>query len=255
MDFTLQKYRKLIIHLIRSGYTFYKFSDVYSRDKLNVPHVILRHDVDRLPFRAMKMAEVEAELAVVSTYFFRIKPVSFNKDVIKYILNRGHEIGYHYEELSDTKGNFELAWQMFQKNIKQFNQIVKIKTIAMHGRPFSRWDNRELWDKYDYKLLGVELEAYKDISWNRYLYFTDVGRSWNSKSNLRDKTCNNDLKNHTVSLIKTTDDLIKYINNKKNLNFVISTHPERWTDNKLGWIQVYLTDFIINITKRIIKLF
>jgi len=250
LDFTFDKYTELLFVLKRKKYVFYTFKDVAFSDKLYTPHVILRHDVDRLPFRALKLARLEYELGISSTYFFRIKSVSFNENIIGQILKFRHEIGYHYEELSDTRGNLDLAWQLFQKNIKKFDKFGGITSIAMHGKPFSKWNNQNLWNKYDYKKLGIKIEVYRDIPWDNYLYFTDVGRCWNSKNNIRDRI--GFQTNLNIYWIKTTDDLIEYITQSCH-NLIISTHPERWTDNKIGWLQVIFTDSLVNLLKKLIR--
>ena len=250
LDFTFEKYRQLINILKERRYAFYTFKDiVVNNTNLKSPHVILRHDVDRLPMRALKLARLEYILKIKSTYFFRSKPISFDEKIIKRIVDWGHEIGYHYEDFSGAKGNKVLAWKSFKNNLAKFNKFGKIVSIAMHGSPLSKWDNRILWDYYDYRELGVKIEAYKDIPWDNYIYFTDVGRSWDSKDNLRDR-----VKGfiYTNKKIKTTDELIDYICNSDH-NFIISTHPERWTDNKIGWLQVLITDTCLNFIKKIYR--
>ncbi len=251
LDFTFSKYKELIISLINNGYNFYTFKDYINANIPPGPHIILRHDVDRMPARALRLAKLEHELKVMSTYFFRRKSVSLHKEIIIRIQEFGHEVGYHYEELSDAKGNYKLAWQLFQENIKKFDVFGGVKSIAMHGRPFSRWDNRDLWKKHDYRKIGIQIEVYKDVAWENYLYFTDVGRCWNSKSNIRDRVVGS-LKGNLNNHPEGTTDLIKYIN-QSNKNIIISTHPERWTDNTAEWLQVLATDWSIDLIKKIIK--
>jgi hypothetical protein len=252
LDFTFSKYEELIHALLNNQYAFYTFEHTVDNQNLQRPYVILRHDVDRMPARALNLAKLEYELGVVSTYFFRIKPLSFNKDIITHIKKQGHEIGYHYEELCDTKGDFERAWQLFKMNIKRFEEVGAVKSIAMHGRPFTQWDNRDLWNHYDYKEVGILMEAYRDIDWNDCLYFSDVGRCWNSKNNVRDKIKSSQQNNVEV-FPSNTDDLIHYIN-RGRMNLVISTHPERWSHNTLEWLQVFVTDRSINVLKRVMTL-
>lgn len=43
--------------------------------------VILRHDVDRLPGNALKMARLEHEMGVQATYYFRAVSVSWDKTI------------------------------------------------------------------------------------------------------------------------------------------------------------------------------
>ena len=58
----------------------------------------------------------------------------------------------------------------------------------MHGSPLSKWDNRDLWKRYDYRDFGIIAEPYFDVDFNEVLYLTDTGRRWNnSKASVRDK--------------------------------------------------------------------
>ncbi len=250
MDFTHNTYRRLLETLQDQGYTFLTFRELArSNGSIGAPYVLLRHDVDRMPGRSQALAELESQEGVQSTYFFRTKPVSFSEAVIARIQALGHEIGYHYETLSDAKGDMELAWQLFAQEVKKFQRFGGVESIAMHGRPFSPWDNRALWERFDYRSLGIRLEAYVDIDWSQFLYLTDTGRSWNGKDNFRDHASGTP-KLHDIHTIK---DIIKIIRGERP-NLIISTHPERWTGSVAGWLQVLITDSAINILKRTLKL-
>ena len=66
--------------------------------------------------------------------------------------------------------------------------LSHVKTICMHGSPLSKWDNRDLWKKYDYRDFGIIAEPYFDLDFDEVFYLTDTGRSWNnSKASVRDK--------------------------------------------------------------------
>lgn len=97
MDFTINTYKVLLQALLAADYSFLTFEQ-FITDPLNKV-VILRHDVDKLPRNALKMARLEREMGVVSTYYFRAGPVSFDPQVMEEITGMGHEIGYHYENV------------------------------------------------------------------------------------------------------------------------------------------------------------
>ncbi len=250
-DFTHLMYEKLIMTLKRGGYWFYRFMDYTGDSRLNDPHVILRHDVDRFPKRALKLARLENRLNVTSSYFFRIKRIAFHEQVIEKIHEMGHEIGYHYEELSEAKGDFRMAWRLFQKNKKKFDQFGGVTSIAMHGRPFSKWNNQDLWKYCNYHDVGILLDVYQDMDWQDYIYFTDTGRSWNSLENRRDRIPSGHLE--SIPDIRITDALASFVESYRG-KMVISTHPERWSDNLISWIQCLLQDRLINETKRLLIL-
>ena len=147
-DFTLKKYEELCLALLDSGYTpLAVYSYLKGQKNKNNKLVVLRHDIDRKCGNALRMAELEHELGIQSTYYFRV-PYTFKPEMIVKIL--GHEVGYHYEVLSKAKGDYEKAVELFEQELNEFRKIVDVKTIGMHGSPLSRYDNRDLWKRYDF---------------------------------------------------------------------------------------------------------
>jgi len=65
----------------------------------NIKLVVLRHDIDGKLGNALRMAELEHELGIQSTYYFGF-PYTFKPEIIGKIQALGHEVGYHYEVLS-----------------------------------------------------------------------------------------------------------------------------------------------------------
>ncbi|GAJ01979.1 unnamed protein product, partial [marine sediment metagenome] len=101
IDFTLEKYEELL-QTLEDFRIFTVLSYLEERPKSNF--VILRHDVDRKPLNALRMAELENRRGIKSTYYFRSVKGVFNPKIIRKIHGLGHEVGYHYETLSKTKG-------------------------------------------------------------------------------------------------------------------------------------------------------
>jgi len=241
-DFTIQAYTELLLSLKQSSYSFQTFKDflINPLDKV----VILRHDVDRLPKNALKIAEIEKNLDIKATYYFRIVPSVFKPKIIKQIYEMGHEIGYHYEELSFVQGNIDQAYELFITNLQKIREIVPVETICMHGSPLSRWDSKKIWGKYNYKEVGIIGEPYLDIDWSEVLYLTDTGRSWNGKNfNVRDK-----VKTQYQYNFRTTNEIIKNVNNLPD-KIMINTHPERWNDSIILWLWYSIFQNFKNIIK------
>ncbi|MFH0865401.1 MAG: hypothetical protein V1904_04370, partial [Bacteroidota bacterium] len=131
MDFTISQYKELLEALTDAGYNFSTFFDFISSGK--IPVAILRHDVDKKPRHALKLAQIEHNTGILSSYYFRILPCSFDPGVIRAIASMGHEIGYHYEDFSLSYGNAEEAIQTFQTHLNKLKEIAEVKTICMHG--------------------------------------------------------------------------------------------------------------------------
>lgn len=245
MDFTIKKYRQLLISLQKEGYEFITF-EAYCLGKRRPKFVILRHDVDEMAGNALKIAEVESQLGIISTFFFRIVKQSNKPEVIREIINMGHQIGYHYEDLATTNGDKELAYANFQKNLAYFREFAPIKTICMHGSSTSEFDNRSLWKTYDYRDDGIVGEPYFSIDFNEVFYLTDTGYCWDGyKTAVRDTAPNNfNLSFHT------TDDIIQAITEGKLPAQVMILAHTLWTDNLLKWLFIFFREKIRNSIKR-----
>lgn len=246
MDFTLTQYRKLLVGLKSSEHHFFRFDEFV---ELSVPpgnSVVLRHDVDRSPINALKMAQLESELGIKATYYFRHMPNTFKPRIIKAIAEMGHEIGFHYESLSKTRGNLEQAYALFQKELNDLRAIAPIKTICMHGRPLLPYDNRDLWKAYDFKSLGLIAEPYLSIDYAKVQYFTDTGRSWSGdRFNLRDRVNHQDDKPR----VSTTDELLDWLGSNQAKPVIVQTHPERWSYSVSSFAVGFARDWAVNFVK------
>jgi hypothetical protein len=246
-DFNLNIYKRLIQSLESKEYIFQTMQ--MSIDNPLEKCIVLRHDVDRKPDNSLRMAKLENKFGIKATYYFRTILQTFKPEIIREISKLGHEIGYHYESLAETNGNYELAIKDFETNLEKLREIVQIKNIAMHGRPTSKWDSRKLWEKYDYKSYEIVSEPYFDISFNEVQYITDAGRTWdNARVNLRDKVdspFNNNFKH--------TEDILKALNmNKLSNQIMFNIHPEHWADSAVEWWKIWLIRKVKNKIKKIV---
>jgi hypothetical protein len=250
-DFTLNKYKELCETLLSSGYAISNV-DNYLNKKNKQNSLILRHDVDVSSLKyPVRMAELEYDLGIKSTYYFRFVGGVFNPKIIRRIRDLGHEIGYHYEVLSKANGDYEKAVELFEKELNEFRKIIDVKTISMHGSPLSKYDNRDLWKRYDFKEFGIVGEAYLSISSKDINYFSDTGRSWNWKNKMRDFMIDNNNDKELIG-VNTTDELINLIKSGRAKRLYILAHPERWTSNKSEWIFSYTKDSVFNVGKKVL---
>lgn len=251
MDFTINKYKELVSALKDAGYEFVTYAE-YAEGRRADKLIVMRHDVDKLVERARQLAEVENDMGVRASYYFREKFIDDDSDEIRYIESLGHEVGYHYEDFVMEKGDVDKAYAMFVRNIEKMRQVADVKTITMHGSPMSRFDSKDMWRVYDYKKLGLIGEPQFDVDWDEMFYLTDTGRSWNGV-NRRDKVV--DFKSVWEAkgwVYKTTDDVIKAVREgifPKQL--MMTTHPQRWADNMCEWIKEFVMQGIKNLVKKI----
>ena len=249
LDFSLKKLKKLYTAILSNNYQIVTFSD-YLKGISRNQVVILRHDIDRSVENALNIAHLEKEMNIHASYYFRYTKAVYNPLIIKEISHLGHEVGYHYEVLAKTGGNQEKAFELFQEELNHFREHVDIKTICMHGSPFSVWDSRKLWDTYNYKDLGLLGEPYFDVSFSRAAYITDTGRKWNSsKSNIRDQVKTS----FNVKFKNTNEIIAAFQNNQLPGIIMINIHPQRWNDSYILWVKELILQNSKNIVKFILK--
>jgi len=302
-DFTFTIYKKLLSELLAEEYEFLTFCDFIQTQDKNRKKTILRHDVDKKIENALEIAQIENEMGIKSSFYFRYSKAVFDPEIIEKISNLEHEIGYHYENLSvvargkrqgasgqkeeerrqkieyrrkniEEKNNelknhiYERAIEDFKNNLEKFRKLYPVKTISMHGSPLSRWDNRKLWEKYDYRDFGIIGEPYFDVDFDEVLYLTDTGRRWDGgRFNVRDKaqgerqeargkielkhpnTQNFTLK--TEHSFHSTFDIIRaaeegWLPDKMMINL----HPQRWNDKFIPWVWELVSQNTKNLIKR-----
>ena len=244
MDFTLSIYKELLESLISQNFQFQTYQEFINNPAAKT--IVLRHDVDLKPFNSLKFAKIQSSLGIKGVYYFRAVPESWNEKVIREIAAMGHEIGYHYECLTTSKGNLEQAIRDFDKNLEALRKLAPVCTICMHGSPLSRFDSKDIWKKYSYRERGIIGEPYFDMDFNRTLYLTDTGRRWDGdKVSVRDKV------NSGLSFsFHSTRDIIRAARAGKLPDSVMFTfHPQRWNDNFSKWTSELLLQNVKNAIK------
>jgi hypothetical protein len=97
-DFTESNYQN-ILDLIKKNYNTIFFSDHKKPGK----NLLLRHDVDFSIHRAYRLAQIESENNVYSTFFLLIHSPYYSifeeelYELISQIIDLGHEIGLHFD--------------------------------------------------------------------------------------------------------------------------------------------------------------
>jgi len=139
-NFSYSNYEFMIQKFIDSGYSFEFFGDAEKNINENKSFVLLRHDIDMSIEKALKIAEIEKNLGVKSTYFFLLRNDFYNifskraTNLIKKILSFGHELGLHFDtdsyvDLDINKINFECKKEALILG-NWFNK--KVNTISFH---------------------------------------------------------------------------------------------------------------------------
>ena len=252
MDFTLSQYQQLLNALQNQCYSFQRFAVYVRSPKPNT--IILRHDVDKLPQNSLRFARIQARIGIKGTYYFRAVPESWDEDVIKEIEALGHEVGYHYENMDICNGNIDKAWDDFRYNLDKLRKLVSVNTICMHGSPRSKFDNKIIWDEYDYKSVSLIGEPYYDIDFDKVFYLTDTGRRWDGwRTSVRDKVPQQEDWIKKGLVFHSTNDIIEAVNNGNLPNQIMFTfHPQRWHDKTFPWLKELIIQNAKNQVKKLL---
>lgn len=146
-------------------------------DNTNIPLLILRHDIDMDLEAALKMALIERDLGVQSTYFFMVSCQLYNvfsskgAEQVRQILAAGHNFGLHF----DCAFHKDISTDNLDSYVSREKQLLEsffdhsIKAVSFH-RPGSL------------ELSGVELEklpnSYEMVFRERFEYFSDSRGKW-----------------------------------------------------------------------------
>lgn len=181
-------------------------SDIFSNDFFT----LIRHDVEFSVVRAYKMALVEANLNISSTYFFQAISNAYNitsqenKRMIKDIREMGHNVGLHLY-ISHIKNN---DWDNAIKELNSQKEILekvteeKATSFAFHRPPKWVLENRN--DIIE-GLINVYGETFFEFSPDpsKIKYLADSMHRWNFGHPLDEH---------------------------KFKKFQINTHPDEWTE-------------------------
>lgn len=254
-DFTLKKYTQLLQAFKNKGYRFVTFEQYCSDKRILSDHkfVILRHDVDLNAENSLATARIEHSMDIRASYYFRTVKQSNKPVVIKTVADLGHEIGYHYEDMTICEGKADKAIDHFKIWLDYFRQFYPVKTICMHGSPRSKFDGRDLWKFYNYCDFGIIGEPYFDVDFSKVFYLTDTGRRWDGFNvSLRDKVTayqDNWIKDGLV--FHSTEDVIRAILiGTLPKQMMMTTHPQRWTDNIIAWLVELFGQSLKNVVKK-----
>lgn len=97
--FSYENYSKMLDDIVKVG-TITDFEEI--AENKTKKFIILRHDVEFSPKRALKMAKIEYEKGIQSSYFFQLTNNSYNIiskrniERVNEIKNMGHKVGLHF---------------------------------------------------------------------------------------------------------------------------------------------------------------
>lgn len=175
MEFTYAAYRGLLSLLRKQGYAFRDYHNWRDAPRC----AVLRHDIDTSLPQAVRLAELEAEEGVRSTWFVLLRTDFYNVfsksglEALRRIQSLGHEVGLHFDEASyvPALGPDELV----QNIIKECGLLsalleTEVSSVSMH-RP------SKATLEADYTIPGV-VNSYGKTFFRDFKYLSDSRRRW-----------------------------------------------------------------------------
>jgi len=183
-DFSFGHYRKTLALAKERGYIFSDFQ-TFDEERSEERVILLRHDIDHSPLKAVEFAKIEYDLEIKATYFVRLhsnyyNPYSFKVyTALKNILELGHEIGLHYENIDFAAVTNKDPGEIIRKDKKILEIILEknIDGIAAH-RDFNQVSNLDFWNTHELNDFRFEYEAYEERFLRDNLYVSDSLGMW-----------------------------------------------------------------------------
>lgn len=167
------EYRELLRTALVRGYAIVPVEDWVADGRPTSERVlILRHDVDQQPRAALRMAAIEDELGVSSTWYFRWRTA--HPGIISGLRERGFGVGLHYETLTRLArargvgegqepdlGLVEEARAVLRTEIEAFaGRHGSIRSVCPHGDSAMPWvSNATLLRDQDATDYGVSFDG------------------------------------------------------------------------------------------------
>lgn len=174
MEFTYQAYRGLLTLLKEQGYAF---TDYHAYEQ-HTRCVILRHDIDNSLPQALRLAELEAEEGVHSTWFVLLTSDFYNPasasslSALRRIRELGHELGLHFDEAAYPAGAPEetVGHILHEREILSSILGMPITAVSMH-RPSKATLEADL------KISGM-VNSYGQTFFHDFKYLSDSRHRW-----------------------------------------------------------------------------
>ncbi|MEI5907390.1 hypothetical protein WAK64_10010 [Bacillus spongiae] len=220
--------------------------------------IILKHDVETNPLKALKLAEIENKYSHKGSYYVQAYLLENEKNIsiLKKIQELGHEVSYHHDVMDSNQGNVAKAKKEFQANKALFeNNGFTLETVCQHGNPVMERDgytsNRDFFRNASiaetFNQISEIMVNFRGRIKRNYKYISDAGYGWKI---IYDPE-NNDIINSSEKDIALghLDNVLKVIQTQKSV--IVSTHPHRWHSSA---IQAKATNIKFILVKNTAKL-
>lgn len=184
-NFSFEHYNEILNNLLSRNYTVYTCEEFIGTQNLKEPYIVLRHDIEYFPEKALVFACREFEAGIKSSYFFRVHAKEYNLynykiyDILKIILKYKHEIGLHTENLDFANVCADSAEDIIKKE-KAFLELLldqDIKGASPHC-DLTEINNLDFWKKHTPDEFGFKYQTYEEDFFKNCVYVSDSLGKW-----------------------------------------------------------------------------
>lgn len=167
-NFTFSEIKNQYLAALNAGYSFITCEQYYHLEKSSITKTIVnRVDIDFSVKKTKQLVTIFNELGIKGTFFLRLhapeyNPFSFeNYNILKFLLESGHELGYHSEVIDQAAIWNEDAADCLRRDIETINRFwgINIKGAASHGG-MTGLNNLDFWKDKHPADFGLLYEAY-----------------------------------------------------------------------------------------------
>lgn len=177
MKFTFEYIKEQFSDILKKEYKIMRCMDYpeWKTGKRTEKILVNRIDIDFSVKKAERLCKIFNELNIKGTFFVRLhapeyNPFSFeNYRILKFILDSGHEIGYHSEIIDQAAIWNENAEDCLKRDITILNEMlgIKISGVASHGG-FTGLNNLDFWKGIKPSDYNLKYEAYDKEAFNLF---------------------------------------------------------------------------------------
>lgn len=228
-DFTLEVYKSLL-QLIKHHYTFIHY---HQYDSVFKNKVVWRHDIDFSIKNSLKLAQIEHDLGIKSSYFVMLGSPYYDireyasRHAMKKIKELGHEVGLHYDSLYLQWSPIE-TYEEYEKSLleqkKELERILDMPIkIFSHHNP-TTFDNTLFAEICQHTYQHGMINVYANNIQRHFHYVSDSNGIW---------------RHGKVS---------EYIDVDRYPNLHILTHPLWWSDYSTTPRTKVLNELFLRVT-------
>lgn len=181
--FSFDHYRYILETAKQYNYKILCCYDYYIKQKQNeLPerYIILRHDIEHYPDRAVEFANIEAEFGIRSSYFIRVHAKRYNifnfkaYNNLKQIISLGHEIGLHAEPIDFSATSGEKAEKVFQKELAVLKLILDCEVYGVCPHvDWTEYNNIDFFKDVTIIDFGIKYQSYTSEFFEKNFYISD----------------------------------------------------------------------------------